>query len=70
MCTKPGPQFAVDVVQLILVGRNDVQLDRGVLAVAALTLVDALVIDGRVFLDDLDDLVLLPTLVSLITLTG
>jgi hypothetical protein len=57
-----GPQFAVDVVQLVLVGRDDVQLDRGVFAVGALALIHAVMVDRRVFLDDLDDLVLVATL--------
>ena len=51
------PQFAVDVVQLILIGRDDVQLDSGVFAVAARALVNTLIVDFREFLHNLDDLV-------------
>ena len=64
------PQFAVDVVQLILIGRDDVQLNGGVFAVGALTLVDALIVDGRVFQDDLDDPVLVADARIVITLIG
>jgi len=53
-----SPQFAVDVVELGLVSRHDVQLNGGVLAVGALTLIHTVMVDRRVFLDDLDDLVL------------
>ena len=42
-----GSQVAVDVVQLVLIGGDDVQLNRGVFAIGALTLVDAVIIDGR-----------------------
>ena len=52
-----GPQFAVDVVQLVLVGRDDVQLNGGVFAVGALAFIHTVMVDSCVLLDDLDDLV-------------
>ena len=54
-----GSQFAVDVVELILISGHDMQLDRRVLAVGALALIDTIIVDRRVFLDDIDDFVLI-----------